>query len=170
MEGVAGPKLISADEQVVLRTRTHAKVLIGPSLLLIIIAGAAGAGAALVPSGYRPWGHYVVLGLGLLIALRWVVVPFLRWRRTTYTITTHRLIMRSGILRRVGKDLPLVRVNDVSSDRGLIDRLLGCGTLYLQTAADSGTIVLSDVPEVEEVQLAISELLLGAQPPGAERA
>ena len=47
MEGVALPaKLLSADEHVVIHTRTHVKAMILPALAFVLIAAAVGAGAA----------------------------------------------------------------------------------------------------------------------------
>jgi hypothetical protein len=42
---------------------------------------------------------------------------------------------------------------------GLIDRLLGCGTLIISDATEKAGVVLPDIPNVEQVQLQISDLL-----------
>lgn len=159
-------KLLGTDEHVVLHTRTHAKALILPAAALVLVGAGVGAGAALIPSGARPVGQAAIGVVGLLLALWWCVIPFLRWRTTTYTLTDRRLITRSGILTKVSKDLPLSRVNDVSSERSLSDRVLGCGTLNVQTASEAGVITLVDVPEVEHVHQTMTELLFGADEPG----
>jgi uncharacterized membrane protein YdbT with pleckstrin-like domain len=99
-----------------------------------------------------------------VLAVWWVVVPFLRWWTTTYTVTDRRLLMRRGILTKVGKDMPLMRINDVLYERSLLDRMLGCGTLFIQTAAEGGTITLDDVPQVERLHLEMTELLFGTTP------
>ncbi|MET1005877.1 MAG: PH domain-containing protein [Propionibacteriaceae bacterium] len=151
-------RLLGADERVVLRTRTHGKAMILPALGLIVTGALLGVGTALVPSDYRPVGQYLVLLPVGALALWWSIVPFLRWRSRTYTVTNHRLITRQGILNKTGKDLPLMRINDVSYERSLMDRMLGCGTLLIQTAAE-GAVVLDDVPDVEHVHLALTELL-----------
>ena len=135
-------------------------------MALILIGAAVGAGSAAIPSEFRPAGQLVVIGLGLVLVIWWVLLPFLRWRTTTYTITTRRLITRSGILNKIGKDLPLNRINEVSSERSLTDRMFRCGTLNVQTAADDGTIVLVDVPDVEQVRREMTELLPAARPVG----
>jgi uncharacterized membrane protein YdbT with pleckstrin-like domain len=157
-------KSLGADECVVIHTRTHTKVLILPAVTLVALSLAAGFGAAVLPESARPTGQLVVALVGLLLAIWWVVLPFLRWWTTTYTVTNRRLIMRSGILTRIGKDLPLMRISDVSYQRSLPDRMLGCGTLYIQTAAEGGTITLDDVPNVERLHLEMTELLFGATP------
>jgi len=148
---------------VVLHTRTHVKAMILPALAFVLIAAAVGVGAALIPREARPLGQLAIGVLGVLLAIWLVVMPFLRWRTTTYTITNRRLITRSGILSKVGKELPLNRINEVSYDRSLTDRMLGCGSLIVQTAAEDGTIVLHDVPDVEHVNLEMTQLLFGPQ-------
>jgi uncharacterized membrane protein YdbT with pleckstrin-like domain len=145
-------------ERVVLVIRRHAKALVWPSARLVVLGFATGAGAGVVPSDWRPAGQVAVAALGLVLATGWVVLPYLRWRTTTYTLTTRRLIARRGVLHRAGVELPLVRVHDVSYDRSLLDRILGCGSLQVQTPADGG-IVLVDVPDVERVHLQMTELL-----------
>ncbi len=156
------PKLLGADEYEVIHTRTHAKALIGPALVLILLGAAMGAGAALVPTDFRPIGQLAVAALGVLFGIWWILVPFLRWRTTTYTITNHRLITRRGILNKVGTDIPLNRIHEVSQARSLTDRILGCGTLHVQTAAEDGIVVLADVPEVEHVHAEMTALLFGS--------
>ena len=76
----------------------------------------------------------------------------------TYTITTKRIITRSGIISRVGHDLPLTRISDIQMDKDVTDRFFGCGTLALQTSADD-PLLLHDVPHVETVQVEISNLI-----------
>lgn len=164
IEGVALPaKLLSADEHVVIHTRTHVKAMILPALAFVLIAAAVGAGAALIPREARPVGQLAIAVLGVVLAIWLVLLPFLRWRTTTYTITNRRLITRSGILNKIGKDLPLNRINEVSYERSLMDRMLGCGSLNVQTAAEDGMVVLRDVPNVEHVSREITQLLFGPQ-------
>lgn len=163
------PKLLGAGEHVVIHTRTHGKALIWPVTALLLVGALVGAGEAVLPLNWRPAGSVVVAGLGAVAAIWLALRPFLRWLTTTYTVTTRRLITRSGILHRHGKDLPLMRVSDVAYDSSLVDRMFGCGTLIVQTASDSGPITLVDVPDVQEVHLAVSELIFGTQgQPGDE--
>jgi uncharacterized membrane protein YdbT with pleckstrin-like domain len=71
------------------------------------------------------------------------------------------LINRSGVFTRRGRDIPLYRINDVTYEKDLLDRMLGCGTLVISDASDEGRSVLHDVPRVEELQLVITNLLFG---------
>jgi membrane protein YdbS with pleckstrin-like domain len=155
-------KLLGTDEYEVLHTRTHGKALVLPAVAFVLVAAGVGAGAALVPTDARPVGQAAIAVVGVLLTVWWCVLPLLRWRTTTYTLTNRRLITRSGILNKVSMDLPLVRVNDVASERSLLDRVFGCGTLNVQTASEAGTVSLVDVPEVEQVHQTMTELLFGA--------
>jgi len=107
---------------------------------------------------------FFVTTLGTLPLIWWVVLPFLRWRTTTYTVTNRRLITRRGVLNKVSLDVPLDRIHEVSQERSLSDRMFGCGTLQIQTAAEDGLVVLADVPEVEHVHAEMTGLLLGRTP------
>ena len=150
-------KLLSDGEQVVVSVRTHPKALIGPVALLILVVAGVITAAMLQPDNSK---------LGLIaeivavpVVLVWVVIPFLRWMTATYTVTNRRLITRSGIVTRTGRDIPLFRINDVAYEKGLLDRILGCGTLIISDATENAGVVLPDVPNVERVHLQISDLL-----------
>lgn len=140
--------------------RTHGKALILPVIWLILLAAVVGAGLALLPADWRPWSIYVLLGLALVLMVPLVLLPFLRWLTTTYTMTDRRIITRRGILNKTGHDLPLRRINNVAYERDLLDRILGCGTLVFTTAAET-PVTLPDVPQVERVHVQMTELLFG---------
>jgi membrane protein YdbS with pleckstrin-like domain len=67
--------------------------------------------------------------------------------------------MRSGILAREGRDVPLSRVNDVSFQHTLLERILRCGTLIVESAGERGQVTLTDVPRVERVQRTVYDLV-----------
>jgi len=150
-------KLLGPDEHIVVATRTHVKALLVPALVLIVTAGVTGFLVAWIDKSAVDW---IVLAIAVVVFARWVLVPFLRWLTTEYTVTNRRLITRSGILTRKGHDIPIPRISDVASDRGVIDRMLGCGTLILADASEQ-KVNLHDIPRVEEVQLKIANLLHG---------
>ena len=152
-------KLLNEGESVVVSMRTHVKALLGPALLLIVVAALAGFLATLPSGDLSVVLQAVIWGVAALVVVWWVVRPFLRWLTTTYTLTTRRLITRSGIVTRRGHDIPLIRVSDVAYERGLLDRLLGCGTLVVSVASDQGRVLLHDIPQIEQVHLRMSELL-----------
>lgn len=145
-------------EEVILTVRTHAKALIMPAIVLILLGAAVGVAIALFPPAWQPLATYITIGVAVLLFLWLVFVPFLRWRTSTYTITDRRIITRKGILNKVGHDLPLRRINNVNYEKSITDRMLGCGTLVLETAAGQ-PLMLPDVPGVERVHRTIADLL-----------
>lgn len=155
-------KLLVDGEQVVVSLRTHAKALVLPAVVLIALAGIAGYLSAVVGGGdVQRWvliGVWLAAGAAVLV---WSVLPFLRWRTTEYTVTTMRVLVTSGLVTRVGRAIPLRRVNDVQYEKGLLDRLLGCGTLIISEASEQGAMRLHDVPQVELVHRTLSDLIFG---------
>jgi uncharacterized membrane protein YdbT with pleckstrin-like domain len=57
---------------------------------------------------------------------------------------------REGVFKRTGLDIPLARVNSVRFEHSLMDRLLGCGTLIIESASDE-PLEFDDIPSVEKV-------------------
>jgi uncharacterized membrane protein YdbT with pleckstrin-like domain len=89
----------------------------------------------------------------------WLLIPLLVWRTTVYELTTGRLRLRDGIITRNGRDIPLSRITDVSFTKSLLDRLLGAGTLIVESAGEHGTLTLKQIPRVEKVQAALFQLV-----------
>lgn len=150
------PKILNEGEQLVLSTRTHSKALIIPALLLLVILALAVLADKTFVGGTFSWGLW---GIAVLLALWFGAKPFLEWMTSTYTMTDRRLITRTGIITRRGHDIPLTRISDVAYERDLIDRMLGCGTLIVSDASTNGRVLLHDIPDVEEAQRRLNELL-----------
>lgn len=153
---------LGRDEQVIDSMRTHGKALILPATALVVFSAGLGLGLAALPPEGRPWTSWVLVALFVALVVWVVLVPFLRWLTSTYTITNRRVITRRGILHKSGHDLPLRRINNVNTERHLVDRMLGCGTLVLETAAGN-PLVLPDVPGVQKVHVLINELLFAPE-------
>jgi uncharacterized membrane protein YdbT with pleckstrin-like domain len=154
---VAYPKkLLSDDESVVLETHPHWKTLVLPVLELLVICGLAGFLLAVVDPDVA---KYVIIGVGLVLVVLAFVIPLLRWRTTLFVLTDKRVVVRTGILSRTGRDIPLTRVNDVTFSHNLIERILGCGTLVVESAGERGQVQLTEVPKVEQVQRQLYELV-----------
>jgi uncharacterized membrane protein YdbT with pleckstrin-like domain len=157
------PELLGAGEVEVLSLRTHVKALFAPAVVLVLVAIAIGMSFAL-PANMQPWASWVIGVAGVLALILWVLVPFLRWATTTYTFTNRRIITRRGIINKSGHDLPLTRIVNVAYSLSLSDRIFGCGTLSLTTAADA-PVTLDDIPDVERVHVMMTELLFGGDTP-----
>jgi uncharacterized membrane protein YdbT with pleckstrin-like domain len=144
---------MSDGEKVVLNLHPHWGRLFLPVVVFLVVVGAGAFGAAVIPSGrYQGDGRWAVLVVGVLIVGWFTVLPYLRWLTTRYILTDQRLVIRTGVVARHGRDVPLDRINDVSFSETLVERMLRSGTLVVESAGDRGQIALRDVPRVEHVQ------------------
>jgi uncharacterized membrane protein YdbT with pleckstrin-like domain len=104
-------------------------------------------------------GRLALGAAALVVVIVFVAVPLLRWRTTSYELTNRRLRLRAGILTRTGRDFPLTRISDVSFQQGLLDRLLGCGRLVVESPGEHGQLVLTEIPSVQHVQATLFQLV-----------
>jgi len=148
------------DEQRVLLLHPHWKVLIRPVLLAVLVLAAALVIEAVISAAAE---RLAVAAVAVLVLMVWLMIPVLRWRLTTYELTTRRLRLRDGIVTRHGRDIPLIRITDVSFEKGPLDRLLGCGRLVVESAGEHGQIVLTEIPHVERVQATLFRLVESEQ-------
>lgn len=156
-------KLLSEGETVVLDLHTHWKAMVLPVLELLAILSVAGyLVGGLVDD---TTGRWLILGVAALLVVVLFVVPLLKWRTTHFVVTTERVVMRSGIIARQGRDVPLSRINDVSFEHSVLERILGCGTLIVESASERGQVQLKDVPRVEKVQRTLYQLVDQADDP-----
>lgn len=155
--------MLADGESIVMELRPHARALVGPVLVLLAGAGLGGYAAGRVPEGdLQAAGRVAVAAVAVLLVARYALLPFLRWRATRVVVTDRRIVTRSGIVARTGRDVPLARVHDLAFSRTLIDRLFGSGTVVLSSAGERPALVLRAVPDVAVVQRRLSELVATA--------
>jgi uncharacterized membrane protein YdbT with pleckstrin-like domain len=151
---------LSEGEDLVLKLHQHWKTVLRPVLLLAATVVALLVVLLLVPAVRNAAAARLALGAAaLVIVVVFVAVPLLRWRTTSYELTTRRLRLRSGILTRTGRDFPLTRISDVSFAQGVLDRLLGCGRLVVESPGEHGQLVLTEIPRVQDVQAMLFQLV-----------
>jgi uncharacterized membrane protein YdbT with pleckstrin-like domain len=158
---VAFPEdVLTKDEQVVLHLHPHWKALVRPVLVAVLAVAALVVGWIFLPAGSGGTVAMYALAAAALIAVLWLAGwPFLRWRTTHYVFTSARVLLQHGVLARDRRDIPLSRVNDHAMTQRFTERLLGCGTLTIESAGERGQSVLADVPRVERVQTTLYELV-----------
>ena len=161
---MSGDESLSEGERFVLRLHPHWKTLLRPFFLLALIVAATIALLVLLPTGHNLAAARLAIGaVALVAAIIWFGIPLLRWKTTSYELTTRRLRLRAGILTRTGRDFPLIRISDVSFSHGPIDRLVGAGRLVVESAGEHGQLVLNEIPEVEHVQATLFQLVQDEQ-------
>ena len=124
----------------------------------------------------------VVLGLlfdemGLAIAIAVVIagltllIGFVRRVGTKYLLTTQRLRISRGIVRKNVQETRLDRVQNVNYSQGVLDRMFGVGTVDFDTAgSDDSEFRFEWVNEPEQVVRAVDQAVEEARGGAAERA
>ena len=153
-------KVLGEDEEVVRHLHPHWRTVFWPIATFLLLVGVASFGAALVPAGPGQglW-RLVVVGAALVLAVLRVAVPLLRRRTTHYVLTTHRVLYRVGVFTCTGRDVALHRITDVSYRQTLWDRVVGSGTLSIETAGEGGPTVLTAIPDSDGVQQLLGQLV-----------
>jgi uncharacterized membrane protein YdbT with pleckstrin-like domain len=172
MSGMDDERSLAVGEGSLEVLHPHWKTLVRPVGLAIVITALAIFGEVRIPAGKSATAERLALAVVLIALLIWFLVyPLLAWRTTRYELTTKRLRLRTGVIARNGRDVPLSRITDVSFRKGLLDRIFDCGTLVVESAGEHGETTLTEIPHVERVaarlfQLVEDERLRAAQNTG----
>jgi uncharacterized membrane protein YdbT with pleckstrin-like domain len=79
--------------------------------------------------------HLIALGVILLpvfgLGLIFLVVAYVRYKSVELAVTTKRLIVKHGFIRRQTVEINLNRVESIQVEQGLIGRLFNYGTLIV---------------------------------------
>ena len=151
--------LLAEHEKLVFELRPHWVAAI-PSILwsvLILVAGVLiyRLSGRQLDGGPETFAQYTVAIAALAAFFYLAALPFLRWRYTMFVLTSDRLITRSGIISKHSKEIPLERINDVTFTQSVVERALGAGDLFLESAGERGQTQISNVRKPEQVQLMI---------------
>jgi uncharacterized membrane protein YdbT with pleckstrin-like domain len=158
-------KLLNESEDVILDLRPHWWFMAGPSAALV---GAVALTVALAVTAGGDWVLWV--GLVLIVAAgAWFTVRYLKWTTTNFVVTTDRLIFRSGVIAKQGKEIPLERLNDIGFHQSIFERILGCGDLLIESAGERGQETFEDIPKPARVQNEIYRQVELAQGRTADR-
>ena len=111
---------LTADEHVVLHLHPHWKAMIGPTFWTVVAGGGVIAASILFGSETAAKVGLIAVGAVALALFLWLAFwPFLVWRSTHFVFTNERVLLRQGVFNREQRDIPLARVNDVSSRQSL---------------------------------------------------
>ncbi len=152
-------------EAVVARLRPHSRRLVFPSLALIVIAVLTGYFYGSLP---ETWQNLLLLAsAALLVILLWLA-PLLAWLGSHYTITTRRVVLRTGFFVRVRQEMLHSRGYDVTVRKGALQSIFGSGNVEINTGLEH-PVVLKDVPHADLVQSALHDLMERSLNPVAAR-
>jgi uncharacterized membrane protein YdbT with pleckstrin-like domain len=144
-------RLLSTGEEVVSEFHPHWASLIRPTLAivgLVVVGVLLGAFVDAVDMWVGVLGGFV---LGIIVTMpKWV-----KWKTTWFVITTERLIVRTGLFTRTGKEIPLEVINDVAFGQTIGERVFRSGDLLIESAGEHGQSRFTDIPDPEGVQALI---------------
>jgi uncharacterized membrane protein YdbT with pleckstrin-like domain len=151
---------LATDEEVVRHLHPHWLTLVIPVIVFLITVGLGGFLLAIVPSGdMQQWLRLAIGVVGAIVLVWFVLAPVLVWKTTHYVITNQRVLIRTGVLNHTGRDIPMQRINDVAFEQTLLDRIIGAGTLQVESAGETGQTVLKNIPHSDKVQQTINHLV-----------
>lgn len=77
---------------------------------------------------------------------------WLGWRRFTYTVAPHELVIERGVLSRSRRSIPLERIQDVSIERKPLARLFGLAEVRVETGGGESDEAVLDSVSVSEAE------------------
>jgi uncharacterized membrane protein YdbT with pleckstrin-like domain len=144
-------RLLVEGEELILDLRPHPVALAMPVLATLVVTG-LGIWLMTIATGTWDW---VVLAAMVLLLLVYPVRRLTDWLTSHFVVTSDRVIHRQGLVAKSSMEIPLEAINDVRFSQGVIDRMLGVGTLLIQSASESGRQEFSDIRKPEDVQKTI---------------
>jgi uncharacterized membrane protein YdbT with pleckstrin-like domain len=124
-------------------------------LALVVVAALAGLVSRLAEDEVKV-GWVVVVALVALVVV--VVGGYLKRMATRYTITNQRLVIRRGILSRAEQHSRIDRIQNVTTQQSVLQRLLRVGTVEFDTAAgEDDELKFSGVAEPHGVVEAVRQ-------------
>ncbi|MGA7205743.1 MAG: PH domain-containing protein [Specibacter sp.] len=145
-------------EQVQSISRPHSRILIAPlSVGLLLVMGTSAALAKLQPGEYAGWAAdfpqlrepavVLLLTAVILVGIAYPLRRVIRWANTHYILTSQRLVVRRGGLRRRQEDHVLAQMQGMDVRQKVRQRMVGSGDLELHMA--NGSIrTVHEVPNI----------------------
>lgn len=168
------PKLLTADEKVLIETRTSKiRQMTGGAFSLLLMIGALLLAfwdrispassfpvlSDLIASSYWWLFSIALMLLGGLFFLNFLI-RYLKWISTLYAMSNMRVITKKGILGRSFEDMPLDMITNIDVSQSAGQRLLGYGTVVF--SSQSGTrddVVWKWVPDPIMVRRKVQEAM-----------
>lgn len=137
---------VDEHEEVCFDVRRHGVALARPLAQALVFALTGGILLA------QPWPLPVVGAVLVVLAAVVCLNAVWRWERTHLVLTTEKLCLVDGTLRRRNSTVRLRAVENLELEQSLVGRLLGYGTLV------AGTLEIEHVPQPRSVYRIVERL------------
>jgi len=145
-------RLLIPDEQLVLDLRPHPIALVMPALVTIVAFVAATWLSA--KTDVPDWLWWVLF---VVVVVLYPVPKLIAWLTSNFAVTSDRVIHRQGFIAKRSMEIPLEAINDVRFEQGILDRIVGAGTLVISSASEFGRNSFDNIRNPEGVQKVIYE-------------
>ena len=147
-------RFLHDQEEIILERKPHLwslspmfGALVLGALAALVITQKVNPGSGNV-NGWITWACFV----GFIVVLALALWKYLNWSATSFVLTTDRLITRQGVLAKSGREIPLGRINDISFNQSVFERMIGAGDLLIESGGEMGQERFSNVKRPIEVQ------------------
>ncbi|WP_068276239.1 PH domain-containing protein [Aldersonia kunmingensis] len=145
---------LASEEELLLHCHPHWKMLLLPALTFVVLTAIAGFAIGAVQNNLdgdvRFWLIIAILVIWLALVLWRCVSALVSWKSTHFIVTDRRVLTRQGIITHSGIDIPMGRISSVQFRHGLIDRMVGAGTLIIGSPSEDD-LEYDDIPRVQKV-------------------
>ncbi len=143
---------LHGNEKIVVDTHPH-WIMLAKGVVILLMAVAIGIW--LLAQGWEGASGTVantVAALAIITSLLYMLQRWISWVSTNFVVTTDRCVYREGIISKRGVEIPLERINTVFFNQSVIDRIIGAGTLTIESAGENGVQTFQDVRDPIGVQ------------------
>lgn len=91
-----------------------------------------------------------------LVAYAWLDLVY---RNFTYELGEREIIIRQGVVTRKNTIIPYATIQDITTERSLLERMLGLATLEIETAGSMRLASQTDLPGIADKDTLIHEIM-----------
>jgi membrane protein implicated in regulation of membrane protease activity len=153
---------LSAGEEVLVDTHPHWICLAAPAVVTVVAIAVAAAVAA--QFSHAPTAVAWVLAAMVAVPAVWLVKRAIHRSSISLAVTTQRILLQRGLVRRDVTQLRLSRVKDVHCSQTFWERLIGSGRLVIEVVDEDGAFVVDDVRRPRSLQRVIGSRIGMAEP------
>lgn len=112
-------------EKVVHRTHLH-KIMFFWPCVLALLAIAAGLWILVHPAY-----HMGIAGISFLIAIGFLLSPYIHYKTSEFAVTNKRVIVKIGLIQRQTLETLLQKIEAIAVDQTILGRILNYGTITI---------------------------------------
>ena len=91
---------------------------------------------------------WLAAGFAAIALIAFLALRF-RANLDEFVVTSRRVIRKVGVFAREIQQAPIEKIQDITVEQGVLARMLGYGTVIVETASENGMIVFPSVAEPE---------------------